>query len=263
MFLFFGDSHSRQFQADNPGIWGHISFTGATIKGLGSEKSVTNHGAIIRSFATGRFSKTILLMFGSVDLDVTFYRNIALGRAMSEDEFFEQRSRLYRAYVDDLLAEADPHIRRFCILAPQVSPLADFAFLRATARMAKLDEPDFRTVLDKIDCSHAERCRRQIRFNNVLSACFAGHERAKLYRVDKAMVDANGLIRRKFRRPNPFDHHARASETLPLWQKRLSGLIPRYKQHHEQRQRQLAEKKAAALGSRGAGRDDVAEFAAA
>ncbi|ATQ67500.1 hypothetical protein CQW49_06030 [Methylosinus trichosporium OB3b] len=229
MMMFFGDSHSRQFQSDNPGTWAHVSFSGATMKGLRRDKSKVGHSRAIRTMSMIPVQKTVFIMLGQVDMDVTFYRDVATRGAFDETEFFTERAMIYRAFADGLLMMAEPFITHVCILGPQVTTLDDDVFGSATAALARVPEEDFKREVYKIDCSHVERCRRAKRFNDIVADWFSNEEKVSFHRIDNDMVDENYLIRKEFIRPRKTDHHARNDMTLPLWQDRLQDFVPRYK----------------------------------
>ncbi|WP_313443929.1 hypothetical protein [Brevundimonas sp.] len=228
MIMFIGDSHSRQFQGQMSGAWAHAYFSGATIKGLLSSSTKIAHGDAIRGLVSGSTRKRVFLMFGAVDQDVTFYRNLALESFTDEEDFHEERVRIYREYAARLLWSAGSSLEALGILLPQLTPLADREFYSATAKMAGVDEAKFRTIGEQIDCSHLERCRRQSRFNDRLQAGF-DELPLQAFRIDEGMADESGMIRPEFISPrNAFDHHAWKARTLPLWQDALKDLVRPY-----------------------------------
>jgi len=229
MLIIAGDSHSRQFQREAPGAWGFFSFSGATIKGLFSATSLLRHGETIKHLAAAPFQKQMFVMLGGVDLDVTFYRNLAFGRMGDERAFFEERAAIYSRYIEFLLWAAGDHVEHICVLAPQLTPLRDEVFVGATARMAKIDEEDLRRVGRNVDCSHRARCIRQRVFNDTLQGAFTASEKMSFHRIDNDMTSDGELIADAFCRRNEWDHHADPKATLPLWEDRLQDHVPRFK----------------------------------
>lgn len=226
MFLFVGDSHSRQFQCDRPGRWGFVSFSGVTIKGLASPGS--EHAAAIRHLAAIPIEKTLFIMLGAVDLDITYYRTIALGGDTELRPFLARRVEIYRSFLDDLAVGAGASLRHVCVLAPQLTPLRDEAFIPATAAMAKLSEEEMARAASRVDCSHRARCARQIAFNDLLGALSVEGSRS-VHRIDRGMTVDGVLIADRFIPKRAREHHADPAATLPLWQADLQAFVPAYK----------------------------------
>src|SRR5687768_16937472 len=92
MYMFCGDSHLRQF-GDYSGmeVFSLNSFPGATMKGLATVRGALGHREAILALATVPKPKTVLLMFGNVDLDVTWFRKSILEGKIDEDDFFHHR----------------------------------------------------------------------------------------------------------------------------------------------------------------------------
>lgn len=240
MLMFLGDSHSRQFQTELPGQWSYVSFSGATIKGLASLQSQLRHGETIKHLVATPFNKTVFIMFGAVDLDVTFYRKAAMGEDMDEQAFFEGRADIYRDYLDRLHWSAQKFVRHICVLAPQPTPLRDAAFVGATAKMAKLDEEEMVRAIDRVDCAHEARCRRQLLFNDIMQQKLGTSADRTFHRIDHAMI-TDGVVADRFVRRDPREHHSDPKATLPLWQMELQAYVPRYKSAVERRARRLEE----------------------
>lgn len=228
MIMFLGDSHSRQFQDDLPGQWAHASFSGVTIRGLASPNA--GHAPAMKLLAAAPFEKIVLIMLGSVDLDVTFYRMVAMGGDPDVEGFLAGRVAIYRRFLDELMADAGDFVQHLCVLAPQLTPLRDEAFVPATAAMAKLPDAEFAAVTDRLDCSHRARCARQMLFNDRLAAALPDEGRRSLHRIDHAMAGPDGtLIDDLYLPARILEHHAERSMTLALWHRELQAVVPPYK----------------------------------
>ncbi len=171
----------------------------------------------------------MFIMLGGVDLDVTFYRKLALGKPADEALFFEERGDIYRRYAELVLWAAGEHLDHLCILAPQLTPLRDHVFVRATAQMAKVDVDLLQGATEQIDCSHRARCVRQRKFNDALQQAFVDNDRLSFHRIDLEMTSDGAMIGDVFCGPNERDHHANAKATLPLWEAQLQDHVPRFK----------------------------------
>ena len=227
MYMFLGDSHSRQFVGITWGIIIHHVFSRATMKGLISPESVTGHGKIIRHALTVPTEKIVFLMFGGVDLDFSFHREVCRDLVIDLDEFFGARTEACRQFVDDIFEDrqAAPFIRHFCILGPQISPLRGDGFIRQTSIQAGVAEDRLREACDIFDFSHEARNRRVVEFNDRLEATFANRDRISFCRIDKEMVDVNFAIKDVFAHPNPLEHHAATWETVQVWRPLLSNYM--------------------------------------
>lgn len=219
MYFFIGDSHIRQFMRRTTGSVSITFFSGATIRGLGNESSKLAHRKYIQKIASVPIRKTLVFMFGGVDIDVTYYRKLALGEIFDDREFFQSRANVYTDLIESIMAENDRSISKIFIMAPHVSPLNDQVFVRATAKMAKIPPETLLSVQDKYDFSHTKRCSIQIKFNETLEKSFndLNSDVVNFCRIDMKMIDSNGKIKPEFISRRASDHHAHIDQTFALW----------------------------------------------
>lgn len=229
MYLFCGDSHSRQFRTDLPGNYCNTVFSGATLKGLVNDDSKLAHGRIIRGLAALRVRKSLILMFGGVDMDFSFYRK-STKETVDIDAFAQERLEALNAFLT-LLVERLPErkiLASVTVLAPQATPVPDDYFVGVTANNAKVEASALRALRNRLDLSHAARNLRIRRFNDVLETGIITDPRVQFFRIDRDMTEDDGTFRAAFRPDRARDHHARPQATLPLWAEHLKTVIPRY-----------------------------------
>lgn len=224
--MFFGDSHSRQFVGVSWGIFSHYVFSGATIAGLASTNSKTGHGLIVKEALAPDREKLVFLMFGSVDFDFSLVRELVRDPGAGVEAFVERRVTGYRDFLRSIVD--DPalirSIRKICVCAPQISPLRNDNFFVQTPKHTEDAEADVRALAQRIDLSDRARGAIVGRFNDRLEGAVADMAQVEVMRIDREMLDEQGLVLDRFVSPLPEDHHAVAWATMQLWQ----PLIRRY-----------------------------------
>lgn len=235
MYMFCGDSHSRQFQANLAGHFSFTSFTGATLKGLGSPDGAIGHHRAVLDMAAVRREKTLVIMFGNVDLDATYYRKLVKDGGVDHAPFFSDRLLALTSFVRELKKIPESYVAKTCILLPQICPLSDDNFVIPTAAMAKVDPQLLQIAVAGHEKFQVERIRRTIAFNDYLTENFPAMPGVELHRIDRLMVDDAGSISSDFVPKNPMEHHAAWKGTLPLWQEALQDSVPAFKKMHGRR----------------------------
>ena len=208
----------RQFQ--NYSGWDTFSLTsflGATMKGLASDRGMLGHGQAIMTLATVPTPKTLFLMFGHVDLDVTWFRKSVLEGGIDEEDFFRQRLEALTTFVKECRRLAGGVVRRVCVILPQLPTLADPHFNKLTAQLTQLEEHQLSELAAAQDCSQLARCHRTARFNEFISQNLSSDEDLAVYRIDDQMADGTGLVLPRFVRDGLPDTHPNREATLPLW----------------------------------------------
>jgi hypothetical protein len=234
MYVFCGDSHLRQFRDYfGPGVFSLTSFPGATMKGLARVQA--GHRQSILGLATNPMPKRLFLMFGNVDLDVTWFRKSILEGEIDEDDFFRQRLEALTTFVRECRRLAGDLVLRVCVLLPQLPTVADPHFVQLTAQMSGLEERKLIELAAAQDCSHLARCRRTARFNGYISKSAPSDAGLAAYRIDDQMADETGLILPRFVRDGPPNLHA-SEATLPLWWDLLKDEVPGFRMVDELRQ---------------------------
>jgi hypothetical protein len=236
MYMFCGDSHVRQFQAgrdlqDYSGwdTFSLTSFLGATMKGLASDRGMLGHGQAIMTLATVPTPKTLFLMFGHVDLDVTWFRKSVLEGEVDEKEFFRQRLDALTSFVKECQRVAGDVVRRVCVILPQLPTLADPHFNKLTAQLTQLEEHQLSELAAAQDCSQLARCHRTARFNEYISQSVPSEGGIAVYRIDDQMADGTGLVLPRFVRDGFPDTHPNREATLPLWWDLLKEEMKHYR----------------------------------
>jgi hypothetical protein len=239
MYMFCGDSHVRQFRDFSGGsIFTLAYFPGATMKGLASPRGVVGHRQAILGLATVPTLKTMFLMFGNVDLDVTWFRKSILEGGIDEEDFFRQRCDALTAFVKECQRLAENVVRRVCVILPQLPTVADPHFIQLTALIARLEERQVIELAAAQDCSHLARCHRTSRFNEYISQNVPSDDDLAVYRIDDQMADETGLILPRFVRAGTPNQHA-SEATLPLWQALLKDEVPWYRMMDDLRRREI------------------------
>ena len=242
MYMFCGDSHVRQFQ-DYSGwdTFSLTSFLGATMKGLASDRGMLGHGQAIMTLATVPTPKTLFLMFGHVDLDVTWFRKSILEGKIDEDDFFRQRLDALTTFVKECRRLAGGVVRRVCVILPQLPTLADPHFNKLTAQLTQLEEHQLSELAAAQDCSQLARCHRTARFNEYISQSVPSEGDIAVYRIDDQMADGTGLVLPRFVRDGFPDTHPNREATLPLWWDLLKDELLAYRYMDEQRRQALGQ----------------------
>ena len=225
MYMFFGDSHSRQFVGISWGILSHYVFSRASMKGLVSRTSALRHGDVIAHAISSPRDKIAFLMFGGVDIDFTYPRLVCLEREVDFDAFLAERVASCRSFVETLFNTPviERHLRRLYVLAPQVSPLLDEPFFRQTPSMAGVEEGALRAAAGRYDFTHRARAKRVHHFNDGLVEAFTKSDRVSVLRVDREMVDETGQMRGLYRSGNELDHHASGWAMCELWRPQIEA----------------------------------------
>jgi hypothetical protein len=226
MYMFFGDSHSRQFIGVSWGILSHYVFSRASMKGLVSQTSALRHGGVIAHAIASPREKLAFLMFGGVDIDFSFPREVCHGEVGFE-EFTADRIAASRSFVERLFndPQTERHLRRLYLLAPQVSPLLDGPFFRHTPEIAGVEESALRAAAERCDFTHRARAERVHVFNDRLADAFAGVDRVSVLRVDRAMVDETGCIGDLYQSGDPMNHHADGWAMRELWRPQIEAAL--------------------------------------
>ncbi len=241
MLMFCGDSHLRQFREHaGVAIFSLTYFPGATMKGLASPRGAVGHRQAILALVTVPTPKTLFLMFGNVDLDVTWFRKSVLEGQIDEEDFFRQRCDALTTFVEACRRIAGGTVGRVCVILPQLPTVADSYFVGTTALTSRLDERQLAELAAAQDCSHLERCHRTSRFNEYLSQNMPTGDDFAVYRIDDQMADETGLILPQFVREGVPNVHA-TEATLPLWQALLQGEVPEYRVMEELRRQALGQ----------------------
>jgi hypothetical protein len=229
MYMFCGDSHLRQFDGyGGMDIFSLTSFPGATMKGLAaSARGAIGHRQSILALAAIPTPKVLFLMFGNVDLDITWFRKSIFEGRVDEEDFFRQRLDALTSFVKECQRVAEGVLRRVCVILPQLPPIADQHFIQMTAEMARLEEGQLSELAASQDCSHLARCRRTTRFNEYIAQNAPADSDLGVYRIDDQMADETGLILPTFVRDGPSDVHA-SETTLPIWWDLLKDEMPAY-----------------------------------
>lgn len=215
IYMFFGDSHSRQFVGTSFGTFCHYVFSGATIKGLANNKSKTGHASLIKSALTVDVRKTLFFMFGSVDLDFSRIRAHCLGDVDTE-QFMNERIAIYSDFVASIKNDF-ANIENIFVIAPQISPLVGENFFVQTAKHISLDEGLIREAARKVAIGDVDRAKYIIHFNDHLEKALEERAGVKLLRIDRAMVDEQGAVKPNFIPADPNEHHARLDQTQRAW----------------------------------------------
>jgi hypothetical protein len=241
MLMFCGDSHLRQFREHaGVAIFSLTYFPGATMKGLASPRGAVGHRQAILALVTAPTPKTLFLMFGNVDLDVTWFRKSVLEGQIDEEDFFRQRCDALTAFVEDCRRVAGGTVGRVCVILPQLPTVADSHFVETTALTSRLDKRRLIELAATQDCSHLGRCLRTSRFNEYLSRNVPTGDDLGVYRIDDQMADETGLILPQFVREGAPNVHA-TEATLPLWQALLQDEVPEYRVMEELRRQALGQ----------------------
>ncbi|SFE71782.1 hypothetical protein [Roseivivax sediminis] len=233
MFMFCGDSHSRIFQIDTWGKFSFTSFSGATIAGLPSPRSHTQHGAIIRHLARAPETKTLVLMFGNVDIDFTFYRSSALDPDVTLERFIADRVRNYISFLTLLCDDDFPDsvIEDICVLGAHPTPVLDENFIDVTGPQTKLERSAFEELGKRMDLSQVARTKRGLALNDALEQELPRFDnRISFHRIDKAMLAETGVIDNKYAGQFRLDHHPNRNLSRQLWYKALADKIPAFKE---------------------------------
>ena len=242
MYMFCGDSHLRQFHNySGMDIFSLTSFPGATMKGLATVRGALGHREAILALATVPKPKTVFLMFGNVDLDVTWFRKSILEGKIDEEDFFRQRLDALTAFVKECQRLAAGVVRRVCVILPQLPTVADPHFSELTAHMIHFEERQLIELAAAQDCSHLARCHRTARFNEYISQGVPSDGDLAVYRIDDQMADETGLILPRFVRDGPPDLHATSEATLPLWWDLLKDEVQEYRLIEELRRHALGQ----------------------
>jgi hypothetical protein len=241
MLMFCGDSHLRQFREHSGvALFSLTYFPGATMKGLASPRGAVGHRQAILTLVTVPTPKTLFLMFGNVDLDVTWFRKSVLEGEIDEGDFFRRRCDALATFVEECRRVAGGTVGRVCVILPQLPTVADSHFVETTALTSRLEAAQL-AELDAIqDCSHIERCHRTTRFNDYISQNMPTGDDLGVYRIDDQMADETGLILPQFVREGAPNVHA-SEATLPLWQALLQDEVPEYRVMEELRRQLLAQ----------------------
>jgi hypothetical protein len=239
MFLFCGDSHTRQFRMDLPGSFCTSIVSGTTIKSLKSTSS-SSFGDMVYYLSAAPRRKTLFIMLGAVDLDFTYYRKLCLSGEVDEADFLNSRVDAYNGFLSRLLQDdvVGQTIRGIRILAPHATPLRDAAFFRVTSKTASVPEENLRKAGETTDLSHVARNKRIVAFNDKLGNSLVKHRRVQFLRIDKDMLDGTGELRSRFYPDNKKDHHANPAATLQAWSLYLESDIRRM-QTYANRERDL------------------------
>jgi hypothetical protein len=225
VLLFCGSSSIMQFGRTPSKAIGRFAFFGGTIIGLDNTASKISHGRVIEGLARLPGEKTMLLMFGNTDIDVTYYRHCAMRGVIDPQAHFTRCVTAYNNFLARLLeaARAEGSPLRVLILAPQLTPLRDSVFVEVTARHGGIRPDALRALGDRMDLSHGARIARMRAFNDALERDrLAADEVAGVFRIDTAMLDPEGRLAERFYPRNPEDHHATPRETLQCWRVALS-----------------------------------------
>ena len=241
MLMFCGDSHLRQFREHaGVAIFSLTYFPGATMKGLASPRGAVGHRQAILTLVTVPTPKTLFLMFGNVDLDVTWFRKSVLEGQLDEEDFFRQRCHALTEFVEECRRVAGGTVGRTCVILPQLPTVADPHFVETTALTSRLEERQLADLAAAQDCSHLERCHRTARFNDYISQNVPIGDDLAVYRIDDQMADETGLILPQFVREGAANVHA-TEATLPLWQALLQDEVPEYRVMEELRRQALGQ----------------------
>jgi len=224
VLLFCGSSSIQQFALRDGGSIGRFAFTGASMIGLVNDKSTTGHGQIVRTLVKLPGTRQVVLLFGNVDLDFMYYRQCGQKGIFPIEDHFTRCITAYNRYIQSLLDEAEEsgNAISILVLAPQLTPLRDSVFTEVTARHARVQIGVIQALEGQMDLSHRERLARTRRFNDRLEQEILPDPRVRLFRIDHAMVDADGALHERFYPPRVQDHHATIQETFPLWRAALS-----------------------------------------
>lgn len=177
-----------------------------------------------------RIEKTLVMLFGNVDLDFIYYRTCCKRGIFDIENHFTRCISAYNDFLTSLLDEAGASGKptRICILAPQLTPIRDSVFIEVTARNANVTEDELRAMAEKIDVTHAARLARTRAFNARLEREIIPHEHIRVFRIDGDMMDGSGALHERFYPPNVKDHHANEHETFKCWRAALSNDLSIY-----------------------------------
>jgi hypothetical protein len=197
------------------------------------------------TLATVPTPKTLFLMFGHVDLDVTWFRKSILEGKVDEDDFFRQRLDVLTTFVKECQRLAGSVLRRVCVLLPQLPTLADPHFNEHTAQLTQLEEQQLSALAAAQDCSQLARCHRTARFNEYISQSVPSEGDIAVYRIDDQMADGTGLVLPRFVRDDDLpDTHPNREATLPLWWDVLKDELRAHHYMDEVRRQRLGERSA-------------------
>ncbi len=224
MYMFFGDSHSRQFVGTSYGIFSHYIFSGATIKGLINQSSVTRHDQIIRHAVSGNQRKALFMMFGSVDFDFSLIRKISIEESTDIDAFKCERAIIYARFISELLI-TNSTIDNIFILGPQISPLINDNFYRQTAKHINVEAGSIHRAMVKYSMTAQKRNRTIMSFNDILQERFSEMDKVTFLRIDRAMISIDNHILQEYIPDDPTEHHANPLATQKLWRPIISKFI--------------------------------------
>ena len=208
------------------------------MKGLATVRGAVGHREAILALATVPTPKTMFLMFGNVDLDVTWFRKSILEGKIDEDDFFRQRLDALTTFVKECQRLAGSVVRRVCVILPQLPTVDDPHFSELTAYMTHLEERQLIELAAAQDSSHLARCHRTARFNEYISQSVPSDGDLAVYRIDDQMADGTGLVLPRFVRDGMPDTHPNTEATLPLWWDLLKDELRAY--HYLDAVRRLA-----------------------
>jgi hypothetical protein len=182
----------------------------------------------------------MFLMFGNVDLDVTWFRKSILEGKVDEEDFFRQRLNALTTFVKECHRLAAGVVRRVCVILPHLPAVTDPHFTKFTSQIIHFEEQQLSELAAAQDCSHLARCRRTARFNEYISQSVRSDGGLAVYRIDDQMADETGLILPTFVRDGAPDLHA-SEATLPLWWDLLKDEVPEYRVSDELHRRALGQ----------------------
>lgn len=209
---FFGDSHIRQFFLDFPGDVSINWFSGATAQGLNNENSRSRAGQKIKMYINLFQPKQEIMMFGGVDLDFTLYKKLNEDIDLNIDEYIKMCVDRYRDYIKTISNK----IELLQILGVHLPTTLDSHVDKSVSWSANITSDEMKEIALKRSIDHKKRIYYAQQFNDQLEIACSSLDNVQFHRIDNFMLNAQGDIDEKFI-VNPWEHHARKSETVKLW----------------------------------------------
>ena len=219
MYMFFGDSHSRQFVGTTWGIFCHYVFSGATIKGLANKNSITGHNRIIIDATSNKTPKTLFFMFGGVDLDFSYVKMCCAGN-FEKYSFIKDRVEIYCEFIRSIDKD-DCCVHDIYVLGSQISPFRGEHFYIQVPGHIGVSEDEVRRASSFYPMKDSDRASLVVEFNDALENKLRNEFNIKMFRIDRQMIEDNGEIKEKFIPSNIDDHHAKIDQTIKLWNEHI------------------------------------------
>jgi hypothetical protein len=167
-------------------------------------------------------------MFGGVDVDFTFYRDLSENLEINVDEFTASRIAIYNEFLASIVDDpcARDHIEGVFVLCPHPTPLRDQEFFATTAANAGISQDRLRQAGTLLDLGHAARIRRLLALNDAVEHGLLKYARISVRRIDDLCLDSQGMLLEKFYPRYRADHHLAQGPALLSWYEKLRRDVP-------------------------------------